>query len=194
MDKIIKQALEATLEFLPREFKRMPLERWSEAVFRYYFCRFLSRTHKEVRQDFECSRIDLVLRCPPETAFVEFKFYRGHPSKFELYTGERSPGFKGGPGAKNLSEFQDCVNKLAKDLHSDPGFSKYLILFYVDPQHVPPRQHTYSMYYDDFKHPDRRIRLDVIHEKSLQMKEHKITCKLFKISVTSRAKAQASAR
>ncbi len=192
MDKIIKQVLEATLEFLPREFKRMPLERWSEAVFRYYFCRFLSRTHKEVRQDFECSRIDLVLRCPPETAFVEFKFY-GHPPRFEPYTGERAPGFKGGPGAKNFSEFQKCINQLA-DLRSELGLSKYLILFYADPQHLQPQQHTFSMYYDDYKHPDRVVRLKIIHKKVLQMKEHEITCKLFKISVPSRAKAQASAR
>ncbi len=33
-------AFRSTVAFLPLEFELMPLRRWSESVWRYYFCRF----------------------------------------------------------------------------------------------------------------------------------------------------------
>jgi hypothetical protein len=41
MDEIVGSAFRETLAFLPSELRLMPLSRWNESVFRYFFCRFL---------------------------------------------------------------------------------------------------------------------------------------------------------
>ena len=134
----------------------MPLSRWNESVLRYYFCRFLAMAYPLVEQFVECGKIDLVLRQPPEVAFIEFKFYR-HPRRFDPYDG-RSRGFKGGPGRKNMGEFQACIDELHKR-PSAPDLSKYVVLVYADPTDGSRPNLRFSDYYDNYRHPHAYVRI-----------------------------------
>lgn len=69
MQEVVQTTFHSTVEFLPSEFEVMPLSRWTESVLRYYFCRFLTKSHPEVEQFIECGRIDLVLWMSPHRAF-----------------------------------------------------------------------------------------------------------------------------
>ena len=157
MKKIVQKTFQKTVAFLPTEIELMPLCRWNESVFRYYFCRFLATGFPDVEQYVECDKFDLVLRHPPLFAFIEFKFYT-HPRRFDPYDG--SPrGFKGGPGAKNLREFKACIDKLAKR-SANPGLSKYIILIYADPQ--SGRRGRYSHHYDEYCHSKDNVSLRLV--------------------------------
>lgn len=149
MDEILGPAFRETVRFLPTELQLMPLARWNESVFRYVFCRCLAQVHPEVDQFVECSKIDLVLRSGREQAFVEFKFYL-RPQRFDPYDG-RMLGYKGGPSAKNLAEFQACVDYL-HSRRSVEGLSKYVVLAYADPSDARRADHRYATYYDDYRH------------------------------------------
>ncbi len=128
----------------------MPLSRWSESVLRYYFCRSLAVNYPQVEQHVECDKIDLVLRQLPQVAFIEFKFYR-LPRRYDPYDG-RLCGFKGGPGRKNVREFQRCINQLHAR-PSVPHLSKYVVLVYADSTDGSGPKRGFSYYYDDYRHP-----------------------------------------
>lgn len=110
MDELIRSVFAKVTAFMPTELVLMPLSRWNESVFRYFFCRFLAEEDPRVTQFVECGKIDLVLRRDSELAFIEFKFYL-HPRRYDPYSGEHI-GYKGGPGAKNLGELRKCVDDL----------------------------------------------------------------------------------
>ena len=158
LDAVVRSTFLRTIEFMPGELRRAPLASWNESVFRHFFCRQLHDVDEGVQQFVECERIDLVLHRGEEKAFVEFKFYV-HPQRFDPYTGGSS-GFKGGPSPQNLREFQRCVHQL-HDRKSVPGLSKYIVLAYADPlgESTPGKQ--YSYYYDDYRHSDDKVVLDL---------------------------------
>jgi hypothetical protein len=156
MNKIVQTAFRNTVEFLRSEVELMPLSRWNESVLRYHFCRFLATDYPDVEQYVECDKIDLVLRQPPKVAFIEFKFYR-HPRRHDPYDG-RPRGYKGGPGRKNVAEFQACINQL----HGRPSasdVSKYVILVCADPTDGSRPNCRFSHYYDDYHHPRDSVSL-----------------------------------
>ena len=86
MNKTVQMAFRSTIESLRSEVELMPFDRWNESVLRYYFCRSLAMTYPQAEQFVECDKIDLVLRQPPQVAFIEFKFYR-HPRRYDPYDG-----------------------------------------------------------------------------------------------------------
>ncbi|HXZ14078.1 MAG TPA: hypothetical protein VEG64_16955 [Candidatus Sulfotelmatobacter sp.] len=187
MRKLIKRAFNDTAESLPRELKTMPLGRWSEGVFRYFFCRFLSKANASIVQRLECDHIDLVLRGKHEIAFVEFKFY-WRPPRFNPET-DQPCGFKGGPGKKNLSEFRKCIKKLGSR-RSDPNLSKYVVLLFADPLHTPRQKNSFARSYGDYKHTSRGTTVQSLSQKSFHADEHAITCRLFEISRAAGAQKQ----
>lgn len=159
MEKEVLTTFRTTAKFLRSELSLMPLSRWNESVLRYYFCRFLATTHPGVQQLVECDKIDLVLRHPPCTAFVEFKFYR-HPLRYDPYDGAFR-GYKGGPGPKNLAEFEACIDQL----HSRRvvrGLSKYVVLVYADPLDGSRPKLRFSRQYDNFRHPDCTVTVRLV--------------------------------
>ena len=156
---MVQTTFHNTVAFLPSEVELMPLSRWTEAVFRYFFCRFLATDYPEVEQFVECGKIDLVLRRSPMVAFIEFKFYR-HPRRFDPYDG-RSDGFKGGPGRKNLHEFQSCIDKL-HERPSMPDLSKYVVLVYVDPTDGSRPNLRFSHQYNEYLHPSDSVALRLL--------------------------------
>ncbi|WP_374538983.1 hypothetical protein [Micromonospora aurantiaca (nom. illeg.)] len=158
LDGVVRSTFLRTIEFMPGELRRASLASWNESVFRYFFCRQLPGVDEGVQPFVECERIDLVVHRGEEKAFVEFKFYV-HPQRFDPYTGVSS-GFKGGPSPQNLHEFQRCVQQL-HDRKSVPGLSKYIVLAYADPVVAGPPGKRYSDYYDDYRHSDENIALDV---------------------------------
>jgi hypothetical protein len=157
MEEIIKEAFLSSIEHLREEVQNMPISLWTESVFRYGFCRSIAMTRKEVELFIECGRIDLVLSNGNQRAFVEFKFYV-HPRRFDPYGNHKTNAFKGGPGLKNLAEFNACVKKL-HDREPRPHVSKYVVLVYIDPTDGSRENKRYSAHYDDYSHPEQNIKI-----------------------------------
>ncbi|MEU1644314.1 hypothetical protein [Micromonospora zamorensis] len=179
MDDIVRSTFSSTVEFMPEELSRMPLSRWNESIFRYFFCRQLSDAYPDVRQFVECDRIDLVVHSAEEKAFVEFKFCL-HPLKFDPYTGDPS-GYKGGPGPRNLVEFRKCVDYLhgRKPMH---GLSKYIVLVYADPIGQSSPGNKYSVHYDDYLHSDEKVTLDLVKSGGpIESGDDRVQARLFAV-------------
>ena len=137
LEGVVREAFSRTREYVWQEVDIVPLTLWNESILRYCFCRSVANDDTEVKQFIECDRIDLVLSRGTSRAFIEFKFYR-HPRRFDPYSGQMR-GFKGGPGRKNLGEFQSCIDKLHERRYV-PGLSKYVILLYAeDPPDIGSR-------------------------------------------------------
>ncbi|MFG1722171.1 hypothetical protein ACGFII_26460 [Micromonospora chalcea] len=182
LDGIVRSTFRHTIEFMPAELQRAPLASWNESVFRYFFCRHLPGVDEGVQPFVECDRIDLVLHGGDEKAFLEFKFYV-HPRRYDPYTGDSS-GFKGGPGLQNLHEFQRCVQQL-HDRKSVPGLSKYIVLAYADPLSGSTPGKRYSDYYDDYRHSDERVALDLQESAEfINAREERIQAKLFTVETS----------
>jgi hypothetical protein len=175
MQQIIELALRKTVNFLPSELKVMPPDRWNESTFRYQFCRSLSEIDNEIVQRVECSRIDLVLRMPIKSAFIEFKFYQKNP-KYDPYTDEHD-GFKGGPGKKNLSEFKKCIEELA-EWDSTENLFKYVVLVYADDKKEPADRTSFSKNYNSFTHPKAKRLLAL----PVNSGSHRIQCHLYEVT------------
>jgi hypothetical protein len=112
----------------------------------------------------------------PEIAFVEFKFYDKR-KRFDLDKG-RFLGFKGGPGEKNYSEFQDCIDRLAeRPPVPDLELSKYVVLFYADPSKRELGRQAFSKSYDHFEHPNAKLLL----KRRVPADDYRIRCQLYKI-------------
>jgi hypothetical protein len=185
VDDVVRSTFSSTLAFLPNELRRMPLSRWNESVFRYFFCRFLADAYPGMKQLVECGRIDLVLHRGEEKAFVEFKFYL-RPRRYDPYTGELL-GFKGGPGAQNLREFRQCVDDLNLR-ESVPGLSKYIVLVYADPANGSSPGNLYSGHYDGYLHPDEKVALEVLESRGpIESAEGRVKAKLFAVQETGLA-------
>ncbi len=134
MDDVVRTTFSDAVARMSDELGSMPLSRWNESVFRYFFCRRLAASYPDVTQFVECDHVDLVLHGPTEKAFIEFKFYL-RQQKFDPYSGS-SLGFKGGPGPKNLGEFRKCIDQLY-GRRPVPGLSKYVALVYADRAGTP---------------------------------------------------------
>lgn len=192
MNEVVQAAFRRMVEFLPSEFAVMPLNRWNESVMRYSFCRFLAMDHPEVEQFVECGKIDLVLGRQSLRAFVEFKFY-GHPVRFDPYDG-KDCGFKGGPGRKNLEEFQACVDQL-HERRSPPSVSKYVVLIYADPTDGRRSDCRYSRYYDEYRHPRDEVALRLLESGGpIATKEGIVKARLFQVGCELAADSSQSPR
>lgn len=159
------------------EIGSMPLSRWNESVFRYFFCQRLAASHPDVTQFVECDHVDLVLHGLTEKAFIEFKFYL-RQQKFDPYSGS-AVGFKGGPGSQNLGEFRKCVSQL-HGRTSVSGLSKYVALVYADREGTA-REKLYSAHYDDYRHTDESITLELLESKPIRFGGEQIGAKLFTV-------------
>jgi hypothetical protein len=167
------------MAFVPTELVLMPLSRWNESVFRYFYCRALAEAHPEVKQLVECDRIDLVLHHGTEKAFVEFKFYL-QPRRINPYTGGWS-GFKGGPGTQNLNEFRQCITTLHARAFV-PGLSKYIVLVYADPNEGTSPGRQYSIHYDSYVHSDENIAVHMLESHGpIESHDSRILAKLFAV-------------
>jgi hypothetical protein len=181
MDDVVRTAFRQSLETLASELKIMPLSRWNESVFRYYFCRSIALAYPDVEQFVECKEIDLVLAQPSSRAFIEFKFYT-HPHKFDAYSGRRI-GYKGYPGSKNLGEFRDCIDKLHGRV-SVSGLSKYIVLVYADPNDGRRPGRRYATYYDEYRHARDDVMIRLIETSAdIAPSDAIIRAKLYEICV-----------
>ena len=156
LEGVVQEAFSRSREYVRQEVDIVPLTQWNESILRYYFCRSVANDDTQVKQFIECDRIDLVLSRGTSRAFIEFKFYR-RPRRFDPYS-EQMHGFKGGPGRKNLSEFQSCIDKLHERPYV-PGLSKYVTLLYAEdlPDIGSRRKVTYSCDYDAYEHPQQNV-------------------------------------
>ena len=180
MTDTVLAGFRGALHSLESELPSMPLSRWNESVFRYYFCRAVAAFDKMVKQFVECNRIDLVMVQGEQRAFVEFKFY-GKPQRFDPYSGT-TKGFKGGPGTKNLREFQECINQLA-ERDAVPGLSKYIVLVYADRNGNDTKGRQFARYYDDYKHSHEACEIQslVVSRDLISSPEGDVRANLYKV-------------
>jgi hypothetical protein len=144
MRLLLIAAFEDAVAQIRAEEARMPLDRWNESVFRFFYSRAIAALEPDVPQLVECDRIDLVLHRGSERAFIEFKFYT-HSIRYDPITGERT-GMKGFPGRKNQREYRKCVETLRQRSISPDGL-KVVALFYADP--LAAAHKTYEESYGD---------------------------------------------
>jgi hypothetical protein len=144
MRLLLIAAFEDAISQIRAEEVRMPLDRWNESVFRFFYSRSVTLLEPGVTQLVECNRIDLVLHRGNERAFVEFKFYT-HSVRHDAVAGNQT-GMKGFPSIKNRLEFNNCVDML-RLRPEPPGGLKVVARFYADP--VVANQKTYEEYYGD---------------------------------------------
>jgi hypothetical protein len=144
MRQLLIKAFEEAVGQFKAEEVLMPLARWNESVFRFFYCRAIAKLEPDVTQLVECSRIDLVLHRRSERAFVEFKFYT-HSVAYNSITGKMGRT-KGYPSLKNRREFENCVKAL-RQRPGPPEVLKLVALFYADP--VAATQKTYEISYGD---------------------------------------------
>ena len=176
LDAVIRAAFRRAVDQLRSDVTSMPLSRWNESVFRYFFCDALGR----VDSDVECGKIDLVLSKAEARAFVEFKFYR-QPRRYDPYDGS-DLGFKGGPGRKNLADFQGCIDQLHKRRYS-PGLSKYVVLVYAAAPEGGRSRITYDHHYDPYEHPDTAVGLTALESSErIPTNEGTIRAQLYKLA------------
>jgi hypothetical protein len=144
MRQLVTAAFEDAVEQFKADTPTMPLERWNESVFRFLCSRAITARAPEVKQFFECDRIDLVLHRSTERAFVEFKFYV-HSISYDPLSGTKN-GKKGGPSRQNYRELEKSVEILRRRSAS-PEVLKFLALFYADPIDTSGR--TFDAVYGD---------------------------------------------
>ncbi|MEX1164620.1 MAG: hypothetical protein WEB03_13690 [Nitriliruptor sp.] len=158
MIEVVQPAFRASMDLLLEDLASMPLDRWNESVFRFFFCRAVATQHPDVRQFVEAGRIDLVLERAVQRAFIEFKFYdrRIRVGPYD----SKSRGYKGGPGRKNLGEFQRCIDALHQRPWV-PELSKFVVLVYADGAGYPEGR-RFSRYLDEYEHPDEAVALQLL--------------------------------
>ncbi len=178
MQEAVRTTFRTLVDFLPLELEKMDLSRWTESVVRYFYCRILHESFPAVDQFVECHKIDLVLRQGPASAFVEFKFYR-HPKRHHPYDGSVL-GFKGGPGLKNLTEFQCCVEQLHDRLPKS-GLSKYIVLVYADPTNGERPKLRFSNQYDPYHHPNEIVPLLLLESSVIKAADATIRAQLYEV-------------
>lgn len=146
MSKLLIEALEKTVCVFKAASDSMPVDRWNESVFRFFFCQAIAQLDSDIEQFVECRRIDLVLHGKREKAFIEFKFYT-HSWGCDPYTGDGKYR-KGFPGRANRKQFEDAIVKLRERKH-EPSLLKIMVLFYADPKNCETS--TYHCYYRNIK-------------------------------------------
>ena len=144
MRLLLIAAFEDAVTLVRAAEKRMPLDRWNESVFRFFYSRAIASLEPDVRQLVECERIDLVVHRGSERALIEFKFYT-HSIRYDPMTGSRVRR-KGFPSLKNRREFKNCVETL-RQRTAPPDVLKVVALFYADP--VAAAKKTYEECYGD---------------------------------------------
>ena len=168
----------------------MPLDRWNESVYRYYFCRSVAKTNPEVKQYIECNRIDLVLDLGAHRAFLEFKFY-SHPPRFN--PNDLKPhGYKGGLSKKNIEEFRDSIKKL-NERNPDKHLLKYLVLVYWDFDETP-LERKYDHFYEKYTLSKNDVVVKQVepYEFSTELLDRKVQVKarLYKITTAQKRDTQ----
>lgn len=180
MIEVVRFAFRRSLEVVAAELDVMPLSLLNESVFRFFFCRAVQRHDRQIQQLVECDRIDLVLRAPEESAFLEFKFYQRR-RRFDPYTAKRL-GFKGGPGQQNLREFQTCVD----GLHQRPyirGLSKFIVLVYAD--FKEGNRLTFFRSFDNYHHANADVPLRLVESHGpLQTSDEVVRASLYALTPT----------
>lgn len=183
LEEIVKAAFRGAVAQVQADVEVMSLSRWTESVFRFFFCRPVALARPDVEQFVECGKIDLVLHKPPNRAFIEFKFY-SHPRRFDPYDGKLR-GFKGGASKKNLDEFQDCVNQLHQRPYAS-GLSKYVALVYADP--MDGQRMRYSDYLDAYRHDREVVALRLVDEhEAFRAGDSLVRGKLYEVTVSNTA-------
>jgi hypothetical protein len=159
MRHIVVEAWKDTVARIEADLREMPLSRWNESVLRFFYSRALTERAPDVRQEFECGRIDLVLcrNCRKrKLVYVEFKFYV-HARHDPLICGKENR--KGGPGQGNFKEFEKAIETLRKR-SVPPGVLKVLkivALFYCDPASTASKT-TYDRWFGDRSKVESKLR------------------------------------
>jgi hypothetical protein len=131
----------------------VPFALWNESVFRWHFVKSAIALYRdELRMQLEWHRFDLLVQEVPRELnhFIEFKcFVR---NKHRELDGSEKKGWKGGPGALNYKEFEDCVEKLVRASERHDVDERRLVVVYPDhPADCsdPKRDYTYSHWYEN---------------------------------------------
>lgn len=178
---VIRDAFNATLSQLEADTSLMPMNRWDESVFRYFFSRSIATAHRDVQQFLECNKIDLVLAHEAQRAFVEFKFYQRSP-RFDPYSGIQR-GYKGGPSPKNLAEFRACVDYLNTRTEVK-GLAQYLVLVFADSIDHGETRLRFADHYLAYEHPTRHIKVRELASRGpFERGTDTVSARLYQIAV-----------
>ena len=191
MNDVVRIGFQRTVQALEADLRMMPFSRWNESVLRYYFCRSVATVHPKVEQFVECDRIDLVLVQAPQRAFIEFKFY-ARPARFDAY-GRGQRGFKGGPGRKNLGEFQACIDQLHERTPA-PGLTKYIVLVYGDPKAESRPLLTYAKHYEEYQHPRDEFSIRLMEASEIPASDAVVRAQLYEIGAAQQRAADVGER
>jgi hypothetical protein len=180
---VLEAALADACSDLLREVHTVPLEHWTESVFRFFVVRQLLKRTPAPSCMTEWNRVDLLLREPGGAHLVEFKFFAAHPL---LDHSGRMLRRKGGAGAKNFSEFNDTIEKLNRARSSrwasscGPISRASLVLAYSDATALGSGR-TYGSFYDSLT-DDRITDVRVIVGEATTPDGHRFTCKLLTVA------------
>ncbi len=105
----LESALRQVVEGMPDEVKAVPIEHWTEGVFRHLLIRQIRASYPGQECWSEWNRVDLVLPSARGATLVELKLFVVRPR----HTVAGSRGFKGGPGSKNEREVLKSIATLA---------------------------------------------------------------------------------
>jgi hypothetical protein len=126
MDGILKNALAAAMDALKVNADLVGLHNLDESVFRFLVLSEIKRQNRKATCQAEWHTIDLLAQAGGVNAVIELKFYFSRRTR-EI--DDTRSTRKGGPSAKNETEFQACVDKLVHLNHC--GIQrKYIILVY----------------------------------------------------------------
>ena len=180
MEAMVIDVFRRTALTVSKELELICLDYWNESILRFLFVKQVLTYDDSLMCFVECDHIDLVIRKGDLGTFIEFKFYL-HAPKYDPYTGVKV-GRKGYPSAKNLTEFNKCIDELHRR-RGGSNTTKFVVLAYADPAN--PKTRTYGDYYDDFAiqsgHKIKLKVLDSIESISCGKTNSRVTLKLFEI-------------
>lgn len=163
LNEVLRHALDRSMQDLVDLQEQMPIERWNETVFRFYFGLAIARAYPHLTQLVEAARIDLVLCEYDWTAFIECKFYLKRHRR-DPYSAAVT-GIKGGPGRQNESEFVHGIDRLAQRPHA-AGLRRFILLVFADPAAASPHhRQRFGDYLSEYQHPTREVRVTDLHQR-----------------------------
>lgn len=179
----LRTALRTTCDTFVREVKELPVDHWSEGVFRFYLVREMLRRDRRTDCRTEWNRVDLMLPTTHGAVMVEMKFFTTLPITDHLGNRLR---WKGGPSPKNVAEYREVIEKLqgfrkAKWLSDAGGYAcGYLLLAYVDRR----RQGGARCYHDDYgdlRAEKAVLEIEVFADQEPIGNDCAFTCKLLRV-------------
>jgi hypothetical protein len=182
---MLKQALQAVCEKLPVEAKSVPLQHWTEGVFRFMLIRELNALSPNIKCLSEWDRIDLVLPTSTGTTIVEFKFFTNRDK--EDHEG-KIIGRKGFASLHNFRDFQISIERLRVNvrapwvLRGGRVSNAFLILAYAD-SIESKRKHSYAKFYDKLDNQPFIQRIEPIVERLPVSHSDHFTCKMLTVKI-----------